>query len=300
MSALSSFAPPLVSIIIPAYNAEHYLKRAIDSVLAQRYAPKEIIVVDDGSTDGTQDVARRYGPPVHLLAQANSGPDKARNHGVSHARGELIAFLDADDEYLPQRLEKCVTPFAESTVGLTFCWAINHFADGTETIRGLKKSKYRTYPRHLWQPPRHCTPATTVRKSCFLQCGGFDRPLLAYADIDLWIRIRERSRIVEIPDPLVRVFLRPDSRSHKKKPQQVQKDYFRIIEDALRRRPDLYGPHRDQILGDAWFVWGTRHWAAHRPHQAARCFVRALRHTPNLAAAKFLLASLLSMLRTRA
>src|ERR1044071_9784434 len=96
-------ASPTVSVVIPAYNAERYLGEAIESVLAQTYAPLETIVVDDGSSDGTAAVARSH-PGVTLISQENAGPAAARNRGFAASRGELIAFHDADDLMTPDKL----------------------------------------------------------------------------------------------------------------------------------------------------------------------------------------------------
>ena len=96
---------PDISVIIPAYNAATSLPRAIESVLDQTWPAREIIVVDDGSTDGTTEIAYQYAPRVRVVKQPNSGPSIARNHGVEVAQAEWIAFLDADDWYYPHRLE---------------------------------------------------------------------------------------------------------------------------------------------------------------------------------------------------
>lgn len=95
---------PTVSVIIPVYNGERFLAEAIRSALDQTLSPAEIIVIDDGSTDASAEVARGFGPPVRVLAQANLGPAAARNLGVAHAAGDLLAFLDADDLWMPEKL----------------------------------------------------------------------------------------------------------------------------------------------------------------------------------------------------
>lgn len=97
---------PGISLIIPAYNAERYLAEAIDSVLAQTLPPQQIIVVDDGSIDGTAKVARDYADAVTLVSQANAGTSAARNHGLALADQPLITFLDADDRYQPEKLKR--------------------------------------------------------------------------------------------------------------------------------------------------------------------------------------------------
>ena len=111
-----------ISVIIPAYNRESYLAGAIESVLSQTYPAMEIIVVDDGSTDGTAKVARAYGERVHYIRQENSGAGAARNAGLARARGSLIAFLDSDDLWLERKLEAQATYLeANPGVDLVFC-----------------------------------------------------------------------------------------------------------------------------------------------------------------------------------
>ena len=102
---------PLISGIVPVYNGERYLRETLDSMLAQTYQPLEVIVVDDGSTDGTPKVVAGYGDRVRYIYQENSGPAIARNRGIDAARGEFIAFLDADDLWHPEKLMRQMTRF---------------------------------------------------------------------------------------------------------------------------------------------------------------------------------------------
>ena len=102
---------PTVSVVIPAYNAEAFVGDAIDSVLAQTFHDFEIIVVDDGSADGTRRVVTAYGDRVRFYQQEQAGASRARNRGIEEAHGEFIAFLDADDLWLPTKLEKQVQAF---------------------------------------------------------------------------------------------------------------------------------------------------------------------------------------------
>jgi glycosyltransferase involved in cell wall biosynthesis len=97
---------PEVSVIIPTYNSANYLTQAVDSVLAQTFRDNEILVVDDGSTDETEDVMRRYNSPVRYIRQKNGGVASARNRGIAESRGRYIAFLDADDTWYPIKLER--------------------------------------------------------------------------------------------------------------------------------------------------------------------------------------------------
>ncbi len=96
-------ATPSVSCVIPVYNGERFLAQAVESVLAQAYSPMEIIVVDDGSTDGTKDIADRFGNELTYVRQSNAGPSSARNHGIRLSSGEFVAFLDSDDLWRPRK-----------------------------------------------------------------------------------------------------------------------------------------------------------------------------------------------------
>jgi glycosyltransferase involved in cell wall biosynthesis len=95
----------MISVVIPAFNAGQFIRRTVDSILAQTYSDFEIIVVDDGSTDNTADVVRSYGPKVRYIYQQNAGDGPARNTGITAAEGDWIAFLDHDDEWLPKKLQ---------------------------------------------------------------------------------------------------------------------------------------------------------------------------------------------------
>ena len=96
----------MISCIVPVYNGERYLAETLQSILGQRVGPLEVIVVDDGSTDGTAGVARRFGSAIRVLHQTNAGPAAARNLGLSEARGDFVAFLDADDLWKPDKLAR--------------------------------------------------------------------------------------------------------------------------------------------------------------------------------------------------
>src|SRR5664280_1650862 len=125
--------PPKVSVVIPTYNRLAYLREALDSVLAQTRAADEILVVDDGSTDGTEAAISALPAPVRYLRQQNAGPAAARNHGLREAKGDWIAFLDSDDLWVPEKLEAQMD-FLERNpaVELLFAHMINFGPDGED------------------------------------------------------------------------------------------------------------------------------------------------------------------------
>jgi len=178
-----------ITVIIPAYNRVATLSRAIDSVLAQRYGASEVIVVDDGSSDATSEVAKMY-PEVTLLRQKNMGVSAARNNGVMMASSEWIAFLDSDDIWHPHKLEKQVA-FHRQHPHLNISYTDEQWVrNGTPVNLPQKftKSHENLYERSLEQ----CiiAPSSVImRKDLFDAAGGFDESLEVCEDYDLWLRL---------------------------------------------------------------------------------------------------------------
>jgi len=184
---------PRVSVIIPAYNAERYLRETLDSVMAQTWRDFEAVVVDDGSTDGTREIVRSYGEPVRLVEQANAGPSAARNRGVREARGELAAFVDADDVWLPEKLALQVPLFdAEGRVGLVYSRA--EYMDEAGRPLPTQQNPKPEGDVYLRLLEGNCVPTSSVvvRKACFEAAGGFAQDMVWAEDWHLWLRIARR------------------------------------------------------------------------------------------------------------
>lgn len=200
--------PPLVSVVMPAYNAENHIARSLRSILAQTYRNFEIIVVDDGSSDDTEGVVRATAPDAVYVRINNSGPAAARNEGNTHASGKYLAFLDADDLWHPRKLELQVAYLERHPdIGIVFCmWC--ETVPGESVVDWEKKQRFREpiglkimpeksgwlYPDLLLDTMIH-TSSVLLRKLLFDELGGFDQSLTIGEDYDLWIRL---SRITEI------------------------------------------------------------------------------------------------------
>jgi len=197
---------PSISAIIPAYNAEPFLARAIESVLGQTCPPMELIVVDDGSTDGTGDVARRFGDRVRFFHQENAGVSAARNLGIEKARGEWIAFLDADDWWEPHRLESQVAILKRHP---DLMWASGRFIDMSPgDVRVVHPSEHLyadmladgSYFPDFYEPAlagvRFNSDTMLIRRSAFERVGLFDVLLPTAADRDMWYRLADRFRAI--------------------------------------------------------------------------------------------------------
>ncbi len=179
----------LVTVVIPCYNQAHFLGEAIESVLSQSYPNFEIIVVDDGSTDKTSEVASRY-QEVRLVRQENQGLPGARNTGMGHSRGEYVVFLDADDRLLPEALEVGVKELgAHPKCAFVFGYHNNIATDGSPLPT--------SHPPHN-EPDQYLAllhrcyirmHAVMYRRAVFDSVGGFDTSLSASEDYDMYLRI---------------------------------------------------------------------------------------------------------------
>jgi glycosyltransferase involved in cell wall biosynthesis len=191
------------SVVIPAFDAARYLGEAIRSALAQTLPPLEVIVVDDGSTDGTRALAEGFGGSVRVLSGARGGPSAARNRGVREARGTWIAFLDADDRWEPGYLAAADAHLASHPdVGL-LCLGVRVLDGETPTAHVILKktpgARYTTEGMLDGDVGTICTPL--VARELFVAEGGFDETLRANEDVHLWLRLSRRAAVHQTPEP---------------------------------------------------------------------------------------------------
>ncbi len=207
---------PLVSVIIPAYNAEPYLRRAIDSILVQTYPCIEIIVVNDGSTDGTIELVNSYkNQPIHLISKVNGGMSSARNTGLRAAQGEFIAYLDADDYWMPAKITSQVT-LLQNHPEIGFCST----STKVETPDGFFVNEWSC--PNIQISTLHTifinnsaiagsASSILVRKSIQDKAGMFDETLTGLEDTDMWIRYAALSEYICIADTLTVILKRSQS-----------------------------------------------------------------------------------------
>jgi glycosyltransferase involved in cell wall biosynthesis len=215
--------PPIsVSVVIPTHNRASLLGRSIKSVLGQTYKDFEIIVVDDASTDNTEEVVQSIRDPRirYLRHEKNRGGSAARNTGIRAAWGQYIAFQDSDDEWLPEKLEKQMEVLAAAPpeVGIVYTafWRIR--SDNKEYIPGpeiqLKEGRVH---RELLKGNFVTTQAVLVKRECFQKAGMFDETLPRFQDWELFIRMAKHYEFRYVPEALVRSFFTEDSISAKPK-----------------------------------------------------------------------------------
>lgn len=207
--------PPKVSVVIPAYNAAPYIHRAVDSVLGQTFSDFELLVVDDGSSDDTLSILARYGDRIRALTQRNSGPAAARNRGLSAACGEYVAFLDADDFWLPEKLERQVQLMDQrSDVGFCSTATVVVNPAGDTVGNWPCRPDVTPFPDVLFTQSSLISGSTSgvlVRRQLIEVLGGFDESLRGFEDPDLWIRLAARATYVCIAEPLTAVVRTPNS-----------------------------------------------------------------------------------------
>jgi len=199
-----------VSVIIPLYQKAPYVRRALDSAAAQTFRDFEVVVVDDGSTDEGPQIVAAYGDPrVRLLSQRNAGPGAARNRGIREARGELLAFLDADDEWTPDFLSECVgildghgeeaaavsTGYVEHPGGLSreALWRGRGLSDGPQRVTATTDPARFVHMLAFMQPNTTLARAAAVRR----WGGYYERDRCLYAeDAHLWMKVLLNERVV--------------------------------------------------------------------------------------------------------
>lgn len=189
----------LITAIIPLYNGARFIREALESIFDQELAADEVIVVDDGSTDGgaaiVSEVARRY--PIRLLSKENGGQSSARNMGVDHAHGDLIAFLDQDDAWYPNHLAELVKPFLE-TCSIELGWAYSSLDEINEAGEMVEHDILKPFrSSHPKQDLASCLKedmfvlpsASLISREAFRRVGGFDERLSGYEDDDFFLRM---------------------------------------------------------------------------------------------------------------
>jgi glycosyltransferase involved in cell wall biosynthesis len=195
-----------VSVIIPAYNKAEYTRRTVDSVLAQTYPDIEIIVVDDGSRDRTADVMAGYGNRINYILKANGGACSARNEGIRRAAGEYIAFLDCDDLYGEDKIQRCVD-LLEKSPRSGFVYTAAYSIDEHDDIVGVydhPRSREGAIASSLILGNFICNSTVVVRREILRRAGSFDETIFTPADWDMWLRLSLISDAGYIKAPLTK------------------------------------------------------------------------------------------------
>lgn len=288
---------PRVSVVVPAYNAAATIGQALESVFGQSFQDFEVVVVDDGSTDNTRRVLAGYGDRIRVLAKANEGkPAAARNLGVRAAAGQLVAFLDADDWWREDKLERQVAVFGgRPEVGLVYTGDATVDADGkTLSVNPCPPGARGRIYDLLTVRNVMVGSSVMARRMAIVHAGGFDEGLTSIENWDLWIRIARDWTIEYIDEPLTLYRVHEGNRSSNV--ELRRQNVFRVLAKyhdprdrsllARRQRRDAYFHAYFNVLGKAYF--------SQQEMGAARgALIRALWLKPDRHAVRLLLLSLL-------
>jgi len=271
---------PKVSVIIPTYNRAHLIKRAIQSVLNQTYQNFEIIVVDDGSTDNTEEIVRDFNNEKirYIRYNENKGAAFARNTGINVARGEYIAFQDSDDEWFPHKLQRQMEVFknASPEVGVVYTgsWRIRNneriylpLFTGKQRESNIYKGVFEA--RTAGMP----TPAFIVKKECFIRAGVFEERLRRFEDWELWLRISKYYEFRYIDEPLVTLYGTQVS---------ITTDlnaYIEALKLILEKYPEEFRKNKKMLAKD-YFDISARLCSSGKTAQGIKYFLKSFRIFP--------------------
>jgi len=196
-----------ISVIIPTYNRRQTIGRSIDSVLNQTLFPSEIIVVDDGSTDGTSDYIQSNFPSIRLLQQSNKGVSSARNMGIRSSNSDWVALLDSDDEWFPKKLEKQVMTLSQN-LDIKFCHTEEIWIRNGVRVNQMKK--HQKYGGHIFNKCldmcRISPSSVLFHRSILDDVGYFDKDQKVCEDYDLWLRITAKYPVLYIDESLIKKY----------------------------------------------------------------------------------------------
>jgi glycosyltransferase involved in cell wall biosynthesis len=241
---------PLVSAIVPAYNAEAFVEKALRSLLAQTYENLEIIVVDDGSTDKTAERVEGLAgnhPQIRLVRQSNHGVAAARNRGIEESRGEFIAPVDADDVWFPDAVNKLLDCLLRSDLdaGVAYAWSViideNGQLDGRFRCSKIEGNVLGTLICHNFIGN---ASSTLIRRACLKKVGGYDESFRANGlrgceDWDLYLRIAQYYRFRAVPQFLIG-YRKPHG-SMSSEPEAMAKSYTGVLDKVRQRHPRTPG-----------------------------------------------------------
>jgi len=287
---------PRVNVIIPVYNGEEYIEEALNSVFAQTYCDFEVIVINDGSTDGTEERLKKYFGRINYLKQSNRGLAATRGRAVALARGPFVTFLDADDIWLPRKLERQVEIARDHPECGIITTDVLSFSDSGVVVPSLKEW-YRPVSGDVlenllfgnWIPPS----AAMVRRKCFEHVKTFDVPPPGYGeDWLMWMQVAAHYPVYYIDEMLVRRRLHANSMS-----SEGDDIWFRCLlrnfEIIRERVPRLNGPPNliDEAAFRVCLRRGIRDIRAIRLLEAREKLKRALRYKPFSVKARVALAA---------
>lgn len=252
---------PLVSVIIPAYNASQWIAETLSSVIEQDYTHHEIIVINDGSADNTVDIVESFGEAVRCIHKENGGQASARNAGIREAKGKYVAFLDADDLWIKEKLKLQVAQLEET--GAKWAYADSFAFDGKSKEILYKFSDKQTQHSGDILKPLFSTcfipsPTPIIQRSVFSNVGLFNEEsrMRNREDWEMWLRISAKYPIVSISSPLAYYRIHSTSATGSEGHVKSMKGHITVIEEAALREEAKLGPLKNTVLSKLFFEEG--------------------------------------------
>lgn len=246
---------PIVSVIVPAYNAERTIIDTVASVLCQSESRIEVLVVDDGSSDRTPELVSGLSDRrLRLIRQENAGVSAARNRGAREARGRFLAFLDSDDTWDPAKIEAEVSTLeAEPDAGLAYCWTRRVDLQGRQLGAGGARIEARgsVFERLILGNFIGGGCPFLVRREVFERVGGFDESIRTAEDWDFYLRVARIAQISCVPRVLVDYRVHPGSKSHQL--ERHEAGILRVLDRALEQVPGQPRELRRRALAHTYF-----------------------------------------------
>lgn len=272
-----------VSVIIPAYNSEKFIEEALESLFTQTFPASEIIVIDDGSEDGTDDLLKKHTGKIKYYYQENSGLAAARNAGIKVSSGSYLAFLDADDLYYPEKIEIQKT-FLDDCPEVDMVFSDFEYFGGTLLRRAIpdsfKEGKGNLF-LDLFRYNCIAIPTVLIRRRCFEEVGLFDETLRAAEDYDFWLRLIRHKKVGYIDHVLAKVRLHPENMS---KDADLMCEYeIKVMDKAIHDNPEIkdrYSYLIKEKYGIIYFETGYRHLLGYEMKKARKKFLRAMKYRP--------------------
>jgi len=224
----------LISVVIPVFNGEKFLREAVESVLLQNYSPLEIIVVDDGSTDGTAGVARSFPETVRYVHQTNQGPAAARNRGIEQSKGGLIAFADADDLWPADKVELQL-PYLLRDAAIDIVLGRIQQVLLSKTVNGQTQSQEFAEPAFSVN-----LGSAVIRKSVFERVGLFDETMRYSEDVDWFMRAREAGAAIVTIDAVTLLYRQHEQNMTRGK-STSELNVLKALKKSLDRRREQTG-----------------------------------------------------------
>ena len=276
---------PLVSVVIPAFNASEWIAETIESVIDQEYQNFEILVIDDGSTDNTEKIVSSFGPKVSYYYKINGGQSSARNFGIKNAKGKYIAFLDSDDLWFKQKLKLQIELLEQNK----FKWAYTDgiaFDNSTNEILFRFNNKSKQYEGDilikLFQSCFIPMPTVIVKKEVFSEIGYFneDHQFRNREDWEMWIRSAQKYPIALIPDILAKYRVHQKSVTGTESLIERMNGNILVIEQAASREPKRLGKYKNIVLSKLYFSSGRALALQGNSYYAKKLFLKSIYRNP--------------------